>query len=162
MSGVGCASEIVSSTSSPSTRLSMGSTPRTTSARSSTSGRIICRRLKASSCRVRSRARWPAIAICSASARSGSSGESASIIIALYERMIESRLLKSCAMPPASLHLLRLAQLLLAAPQGLLGALAHGDLLAQVGIEARQLRRALVDAALELAVRFEAPLVGGL
>src|SRR5262249_33879946 len=63
---------------------------------------------------------------------------------------------------PDRLHLLRLAQLLFAAAEGLLGALALGDLLAQVVVEARQLRGSLADVPLELALRLLAPFVSRL
>ena len=69
----------VSSTSSPSSRRSIFSSPPMSPLRSSTSGRSTCFRLNARSCRVSPTARMLALRASSMSARTGSSSPSASI-----------------------------------------------------------------------------------
>ena len=65
-------------------------------------GASICLRLKASSCRVSEVARSAALAISCAGPRSGDSVPACSSRNSEYPEITISRLLKSCAMPPAS------------------------------------------------------------
>src|SRR5881409_2592462 len=94
--------EVASSTSSPSSRRSIRSMFATTALTSSTLGPSTWRRLNASSCRVSSAARSPAFRISSASSRRASPAGVLCNSSWVEPRMAVSRLLKSCAMPPAS------------------------------------------------------------
>ena len=73
-----------------------------TSPRSSTCGRSVCRRENASSCRTRLAARLAFCLICMMSWNDGSVGLCAFSRKSVAIMMAESTLLKSCAMPPAS------------------------------------------------------------
>ena len=96
------ASAVRSSTSSPINRRSIFSRSETTVLRSMATGCKTCLRLKASSCRVRPAARSPAFLISSTLWRRGSWACNRLRTRSLYPLMAVSRLLKSCAMPPAS------------------------------------------------------------
>ena len=99
------------------------------SPRSSTCGRRVCLRENASSCRTSVAARFAFCLICMMSWNKGSVGLCALSRKSLAIMMAESTLLKSCAMPPASMadhvHLLRLVDLVL--QRAPLGRLQHVD-----------------------------------
>ena len=93
---------ITRSMSSPISRVSIFRFSVTTAFRSRTFGASICFRLKASSWRVSEVARSAAVAISFAGPRSVGSGPSRSSRNSEYPEITIRRLLKSCAMPPAS------------------------------------------------------------
>ena len=89
--------------SSPRIRRSIFSTPVAISFRFSTTGCNTCLRLKAKSCRVRATARSPAFLASRSSSLARSSSGSLAMANSVQHMITESRLLKSCAMPPARL-----------------------------------------------------------
>ena len=96
------ANRVTSSMSAPMTRLSSPRVDSTTSLRSRVVGISILRRLKDSSWSTSAAPRVAACSISARSARIASSSGCSSSNSAVYPPIAVSRLLKSCAMPPAS------------------------------------------------------------
>ena len=96
------ASSVRSTMSSPIMRASIEPEPATTERRSSTRGAMSCCRLKASSWCVRAAARQAALSVSISQRCARASGETSRNASARLPVIAVSRLLKSCATPPAS------------------------------------------------------------